>query len=385
MAAAEELDRPDPLPLAGAVPAGFATADDPHPTLLPPPPRVAGPTDEPGAESTGLAPSDTGAATAATAATADDTDADAADYVDGDAGTEGRRRRRRWPAVLVGVLVLAALAVAGVLAWRTLVVPSHEVPELVAMNRAAAEALIDENGWEIAVDETRRDGTTRGQVLEQDPPAGESLQEGETVRLTVSLGPLLRTVPTDLAELPFEEARARLEAAGLAAADPVVRFHETVEEGHVIRAVDATPAEAETGTPITLVVSQGPRPRVVPPSAGQTLEQVCADLAAVQLECERGEAFSDTVPAGQVIGTDPGAGEEVSRGSTVRVLVSQGPRLIPVPEVRGMDVLEASQTLEDAGFTVTGVRGSPFRQVRGTDPAAGTRVERGTGIVLVTG
>src|SRR5690606_20442331 len=142
-----------------------------------------------------------------------------------------------------------------------------------------------------------------------------SLRERETVTLTVSLGQRLRAVPTDLAGLPFEDARAVLERAGLAAADPVPRHDEEVPEGHVVRAVDATPVEAETGTPITLVVSQGPHPRVVPPTGGLTPEQACAELVGVQLTCRLDEAFSDTVEVGVVIGTDPEAGTEAARDS----------------------------------------------------------------------
>jgi len=60
------------------------------------------------------------------------------------------------------------------------------------------------------------------------------------------------------------------------------------------------------------------------------------------------------------------------------------PELIPVPDVSGNSTADAAQILRDAGFTVEGVRGDPERTVRGTDPPAGERVRRGTGITLIT-
>jgi serine/threonine-protein kinase len=98
--------------------------------------------------------------------------------------------------------------------------------------------------------------------------------------------------------------------------------------------------------------------------------------------CEQVQEFSDTVPNGQVIGTDPPAGAEVERGSTVRVLVSKGQELIAVPDVSGRSVEEAAASLEAAGLAVSGVTGNPRGVVLATDPPAGEQVPRGTGVVI---
>ena len=362
MAAAEELDRPAPLPLAGAIAQGSEPVEDRDPTMLPSTTTAIDPT-----------------TTVAIAPVGDE--APAGDYVEPGGQT---KRRRRWPMILVGALIVGALAVAGLVAWNTVLVPEHEVPNFVGTTIAEAEELIDQNNWDLAEPrEVRRDDTEPGQVLDQDPDPGESLREGDEVVLTISAGQELHAVPQEVIGIPFADAQALLQQAGLAGVEAERRNDEAVARDSVIAFAEGTPEQAETGSEIGLVVSDGPAPRTIPETAGNTLEQACAAIGGVQLQCEQGQAFSDTVPQGTVIGTDPPAGQQVHRDSAVTVLVSQGPELRPIPDVSGRDVVTAAQMLEDAGFTVAGVQGNPFRTVRATNPPAGTRERPGTGVVLI--
>ena len=123
------------------------------------------------------------------------------------AGRRQRRRRRRWPRVLLAVVLLAGLAVGGFLAWQALAVPSHPVPELVGMDRGAAiEARRRERLGATRSSRAAPTAASPGQILAQDPSPAVELDEGELVRLTVSLGQQLRPVPTDLVGLPFDQA-----------------------------------------------------------------------------------------------------------------------------------------------------------------------------------
>ncbi len=56
--------------------------------------------------------------------------------------------------------------------------------------------------------------------------------------------------------------------------------------------------------------------------------------------------FSETVPAGQVIRTDPVAGAPVLRGGTVAAYLSKGQERYPVPSMVGMTVSEATAALK---------------------------------------
>ncbi len=397
MAAASELDRPAPLPLAGATPVDVdpAVADRDR-TLLPgagapvPTRAPAGGAPAGGAGAAHGTGHGTGIGTPGRRARrraerADRGQARRERRSERRAAIEaGTVRRRRWPRVLVAVVVAAAVLGGAALAWDRLRVPSHEVPALAGVTEDNARALVADFDWDLEVAEGRQDGSRPGEIIDQDPAPGERLEEGGTLEVTVSLGNTPTEVPVGLAGVALADAQAAVEAAELTLGEPVRRFDETVPLDHVIEVDPSTPAELPKGDPVVLVVSDGPEPRAIPPVAGASFEEAAAALAGVQLLAEQAQGFSETVPAGQVIGTEPGAGAQAPRDSTVTVVVSRGPELIAVPSVADLAVAEATARLEQAGFEVTGVVGSPTGSVIATDPPAGEPHRRGTEVVILS-
>ncbi|NDL57328.1 PASTA domain-containing protein [Phytoactinopolyspora mesophila] len=60
-----------------------------------------------------------------------------------------------------------------------------------------------------------------------------------------------------------------------------------------------------------------------------------------------GEGFSERVEAGLVLQTEPGPGEQILRGGTIRLIISQGPERYEVPDVQGMTREQAETALTD--------------------------------------
>ncbi len=299
---------------------------------------------------------------------------------------------RRWPRRLAAVLLVLALAAGGTAAWWFLVrVPVHEVPQLAGMAVSDAERLAERNGWDLEAGTLdRRDGTEPGEVLDQRPAAGTDLAEGETVRVTVSLGPTLTELP-DVVGMPEAEAVGRIEAGGLVVGGRTTEHHEDVAEGAIIRSglpegVRPEPGgKVPKGTEVSLVVSTGPAPRAVPDGLqGASREGAQASLSSVQLTADVVEEHSETVPAGIVVRAEPAAGTELDRGAAVRLVVSKGPAPIEVPDVRWISGAMAAQELEERGFTVSGIEGSPSGMVLATDPVAGELHPRGTAVRVFT-
>ncbi|MBA9002219.1 Stk1 family PASTA domain-containing Ser/Thr kinase [Thermomonospora cellulosilytica] len=101
------------------------------------------------------------------------------------------------------------------------------------------------------------------------------------------------------------------------------------------------------------------------------------------------EEFSDEVPRGRVISTDPAAGEQVAKGESISLVVSKGkkpPERALVPDVTGQPAAEARQTLEQAGFKVS-QRTTPSNDVEKgmvvrTTPGPGQEANQGSTVVM---
>ncbi|HKD87065.1 MAG TPA: protein kinase, partial [Streptosporangiaceae bacterium] len=104
----------------------------------------------------------------------------------------------------------------------------------------------------------------------------------------------------------------------------------------------------------------------VPSVAGMTVATARGDLSNAGLTVVTGKArHSNTVPAGQVLTTDPAPGAHISHGGTVTLIPSLGPVEVPVPQVTGQPLAQADKTLEAAGLTPA----APTKQTSTTIPA----------------
>ena len=109
-------------------------------------------------------------------------------------------------------------------------------------------------------------------------------------------------------------------------------------------------------------------------------------LDRLGLEMERGGSLPNPrIAAGRVLTQVPLPGQEVTRGSEVRVIISDGPERRPVPSIEGLGRDAATALLQRMGFTVR-VRSvqdnSPEGRVLGMQPKAGTQVAMPAVVVL---
>lgn len=292
-------------------------------------------------------------------------------------------KRRRWPWVIAAVVLLAALGAGGAYAFVTLTeTPTYEVESFVGLQADEVPPLVAEFGWTVTELQNRQDGTEPGEVIAQEPAPGTMLEEGAELTITVSLGNTLVGVPTGLEGLTLEEATARIEAAELVVGDTTSEFSEDVPAGSVIGVL--TTGQLPKGESVDLLLSDGPEPRTVPTLDGATFEDAQAELEALGLVAEEASEPSETVDQGLTIRTEPAAGEQVERGATVRVVVSSGLPFVEVPDVAGLSAGEAANLLEEAGFTIADTVGPPNRPVLVTDPPAGESHRKGTAVTIIT-
>ncbi|MGH9004184.1 MAG: PASTA domain-containing protein, partial [Acidimicrobiia bacterium] len=285
---------------------------------------------------------------------------------------------RKLVPVLVVVMALVAAATAAFAVTRV-AGPRVRVPNLVGAGYEAARDTAGKAGLEVRRQRRPADDPA-GTVIAQDPEPGTFSTRGRALVLTLSAGPPPVEVPA-VTGRGLDDARSALESAGFEVVE-TSDFHETVPAGSVATQNPAEGAEAPPGSQVQLVISSGPKPVKVPNVIGKAYAEAVELLAASGFEAKRVEDYSDTVAPGDVIRQDPVGDEEVARDSTVTVVVSKGPDVVEVPDVRGEDLEDAVQQLEDEGLEVDVVGFRFDRPVRRQDPSPGEEVRRGETVTL---
>ena len=123
----------------------------------------------------------------------------------------------------------------------------------------------------------------------------------------------------------------------------------------------------------------------VPDIAGYDVPAATRAINDAGLKPAQRQEPSDTVLAGVVIGSNPSAGTDVAKESTVTILVSTGPAQITVPSVLDQTVEQATAALEKVGLQVSTVQVDSTKDI-GTivkqDPKPGTTAASGDTITL---
>ena len=92
---------------------------------------------------------------------------------------------------------------------------------------------------------------------------------------------------------------------------------------------------------------------VVPSLVGKTEDEAKSALNSIGLGYKAVKQSSSTIPEGKIISQGTTAGTKVAKNSTITLSISSGPESSLVPNVVGIDQVEAANALESAGFMVT--------------------------------
>jgi serine/threonine-protein kinase len=293
-----------------------------------------------------------------------------------------KRRSRKGPILLVLVLLLAA--VAGVSGWYFGMGRYTSTPGVINLSQSQAEKRVETAGLSFEVSgKSFSETVTAGSVISTDPTAGSKILEDGTVSAVISKGPERYEVPA-LRGMTEDQAQEALTDMNLSFGDTVERFNEKVAEGVVLRSLPKPGTELKRDAAVDLVVSKGPRPIKVVDFTGKDAEKAEAALSKRNLEVLTSRQHDDTVPEGDVITQTPSGGT-LYRGDTVRLLISDGPQMVQVPEINGSGVGEATQRLEAAGFEVRTEHSQLYvglEYVVGSDPGQGSMAPMGSVVTL---
>lgn len=292
---------------------------------------------------------------------------------------------RRWPWLIVTVALIAAAAWFGFQQFAGQTVATAAVPNVLGLSAEDAVAEFGDT-WQLDEKFERTVEVEVGQVIMTDPAPGTQVEEGAVVSYWVSLGrPLVRVPINDLIGRSQAQVAATIEALDLSVGEVTQINSEDVGEGNVIE-VDVPASELQQGEPVNLVVSAGPQARIIPEvDITTSADEFVATLEAAGVGVAQSRAFDDTVPANQFISVEPQPGTAVERGSTVTVIISDGPVPVPIPNTANLTLGDALDRLMSEGFLAGQLLGSGEAacSVSGTDPPAGAEIQPGTSIDII--
>ncbi|MBI4720048.1 MAG: PASTA domain-containing protein [Chitinivibrionia bacterium] len=233
---------------------------------------------------------------------------------------------------LAYVLTAAGVFVLGVLIFNYLIMPMvvhrHNtvlIPELAGMSGKQAERELRKLNLECqTVRKEFAEGVPEGYVVSQNPRANESVKEGRTVSIVLSLGPKMQRVP-EVVGLPLRQCRMVLGRNHF----KVGRIAKKVLVGESPETVVATSPgagiEVAEGGTVDILISVGGRPRsfMMPDLAGQdllfvrtVLERKGFRIGAVRYELRQG-AYPNTI-----VGQIPKPGCQIREGDSIELVAA---------------------------------------------------------------
>ncbi len=243
------------------------------------------------------------------------------------------------------------------------------VPDVKGLTKTAAADILRSVGLSVGATRQRFDDTApAGIVVDQSPAAGAKVAVATPVTLTVSLGPAgVRTIPDVSGQLEAV-AQSNLQNAGFSVGGTLRQPDPTMAPGNVIRTEPAAGTQADIGSAVTLIVSEGfsqPQQVAVPDVTGKTVEDAREILFAVGLFRVGGITVQRdlNILPGLVSGQVPAAETPVAYGTTINLFVSSGAQEpVVTPTVVGLTLDEATATIEATGLQ----RGFVTRQTSNT-------------------
>jgi eukaryotic-like serine/threonine-protein kinase len=266
---------------------------------------------------------------------------------------EDERRHRRNLILLIAALI-AVLAAAAILILHALGIlggNTFAMPDVVGQPTAAASSTLDAKGLDIVATHGKISSQSIGTVLATTPKAGASVKSGDAVTLTVSTGiPAAQVLVPKVTGQSLTAAEEILHNEKLAS---TVKYVTSNAPQNTVLA--QTPAAGRTVAAHSTVILSVPKTTTtitVPTVAGQTAVKAASAIGAKGLQAGATTMqCSNSFGKGLVISTNPAAGTQAPKNSTVTLVVSSGPCSGAVANVVGKTRTTAGKTLTNQGFT----------------------------------
>ena len=205
---------------------------------------------------------------------------------------------------------------------------------LVGMTKEQATKALHEADLNPVFDEIYSDTVDEGKVAKISPSLGSEVEIGSDVKLFISKGPETKTVDVpNLLGKSESAAKQLLASANLSVGSITEDYSDEYDEGEVMSQSPGRGQTVEEKTSVDFVVSQGKKDETipVPEIIGMSEADAIAQIQSAGLSYRTDRVYSNSTSAGLVDDVYPAVGTKLTKGSTVEIYISRGPRATEAP------------------------------------------------------
>lgn len=254
------------------------------------------------------------------------------------------------------------------------------VADYTGMTQAQAQQAVVNAGLRTRFTKSASETVAADHVIRQDPPAGTSVSRNQIVELVISNGkPVLGL--EDVRGYNVNDAQRTLQGQGFAVT--LLRHYDNTTRDNVIDQRPGAGAKVAEGSRITLVVSDGPAPILVPNFVGMLVDKAQARATALGIVLDTSQTVAGN-PANAVASQSVTPGTKVAANATVHVVVNSGLPVnapsaaggpqIAIPNLMGSQYGSALDALKSAGLSYSvhyAVQSTNNGTIVGQDPQPG--------------
>lgn len=316
--------------------------------------------------------------------------------------------------IIVIVIIYLALSVAGVFKFGGKKNSESQQTESQTQTESESESetqtetegqMIDIRGMSVedaqkAVDrlkldltvfafETKQSDEKDGTILDQDVKAGDTVKRGSQINVVIagkgdSTSEMVK-IPSVIGKTK-SSAKSTLESAGFSVTFEYGDYNNSVAADVVTAQSPSAKKQAAKGSTVTVTLSPGQKPIIVPNVVGASQSQAESALAGAGLKYTYADSqYSDTVLAGNVI-SQTKSGETVAAGTTITLTLSKGKQEISTNVSKGISY-SGEGTVVKAEYKLVGKSGTVYDKGSYENTSSFTvsgTMKEATGSIVVT-
>ncbi len=200
---------------------------------------------------------------------------------------------------------------------------------LIGMTKEQATKALHEADLNPVFDEIYSETVEKGLVAKVSPTLGAKVEIGSDVKLYLSKGPETKTVEVpNLLGKSESAAKQLLENAKLSVGSVTEDYSDDYAEGEVMSQSPRAGSTVEEGISVDFVISLGKKEELipVPDIRGMSEADAVAKLRSLGFEVRTDRVYSNSTKEGLVDDVYPDVDTKLTKGSTVEIYISRGPR-----------------------------------------------------------